>query len=95
MPPGANRPRIGYFGTSLSVIGTPSGTGVVAVGNGTPPTAQANTVAVYSSDDAAGHTIPSFFAEGTNVLATGQADSTSSVRVKMRINGTVVTLLAI
>lgn len=92
---GANRPRTMYLGTSLSVIGTVSGTGVVAVGNGTAPTAQVDTVALYSTDDAAGHTIPSFFCEGTNVLATGQADSASSVRVKMRINGTVVTLLAI
>lgn len=92
---GATRPRTGYFGTGLSVRGTVSGTGVVAVGNGTPPTAQANTVALYSTDNAAGNTIPSFFCEGTDVLSTGQADSVSSVRVKMRINGTVVTLLAI
>lgn len=93
--PGANRPRTGYFGTSVGVIGTVSGTGVLAVGNGTPPTAQADTVGLYSSDNSAGHTIPSFFCEGTEVLATGQADSASSVRVRMRINGTVVTLLAI
>lgn len=87
--------RTGYFGTSVSVIGTVSGTGVVAVGNGTAPTAQTDTVALYSTDIAAGHTEPSFFCEGTQVLATGQADSVSSVRVKMRINGTEVTLLAI
>lgn len=60
-----------------------------------PATGPADTVQFYSSDDAAGHTIPSFYCEGTNVLATGQADSTSSIRVKMRINGIAVTLLAI
>ena len=92
---GATRPRTGYFGTSVSVLGTVSGTGVLALGNGTPPTAQTDTVGLYSSDIAAGHTEPSFFCEGTQVLATGQADSASSVRVKMRINGTEVTLLAI
>ena len=90
-----NTVRTGYFGTSMGIIGTVSGTGVLAVGNGTPPTAQTDTVGFYSSDIAAGHTEPSFFCEGTQVLATGQADSASSVRVKMRINGTDVTLLAI
>ena len=87
--------RTGYFGTSVGIIGTVSGTGVLAVGNGTAPTAQTDTVGFYSTDIAAGHTEPSFFCEGTQVLATGQADSASSVRVKMRINGTEVTLLAI
>jgi hypothetical protein len=52
-------------------------------------------VQFYSIDDVADHTIPAFYCEGTNVLATGQADSVSSVRVKMRINGTTVTLLGI
>lgn len=70
--------------------------GVMSLYNGTAPSGGvADTVQYYSSDDAAGHTIPSFYCEGTNVLATGQADSTSSVRVKMRVNGTVVTLLAV
>ena len=59
------------------------------------PGSIADTVCFYSSDDAAGHTIPSFQCEGTNVVATGQADSVSSVRVKMRINGTVRTFLCI
>lgn len=63
--------------------------------NGASPSATADTVWMYSSDDAAGHTIPSFYCEGTNVVATGQADSASSVRVKMRINGTVRTFLCI
>ena len=73
-----------------------SAVGVLAISNGTAPTTgPADSVQLYSTDDAAGHTIPSFFCEGTNVLATGQADIASSVRVRMRINGTVVTLLAI
>lgn len=70
--------------------------GVVAVKNNVAPTTgPADTVQFYSSDNSAGHTIPSFFCEGTEVIATGQADSASSVRVKLRINGTVVTLLGI
>jgi hypothetical protein len=70
--------------------------GVLAMSTGTAPTTgPADTVQFYSTDNSAGHTIPSFFCEGTEVLATGQADSVSSVRVKMRINGTVVTMLAI
>ena len=73
-----------------------SGTNMMQVKTATAPTgATADNVVFYSSDDAAGHTVPSFYCEGTNVIATGQADSASSVRVKMRINGTVVTLLAI
>lgn len=67
----------------------------IAVGNATVAGGVADAVKIYSTDDAAGHTIPSFYCEGSNVLATGQADSVSSTRVKMRINGTVVTLLAI
>ena len=83
------------LGLGTSTFGT-SAAKVLAIANGTAPTTgPADTVQFYSSDDAAGHTIPSFFTEGTNVLATGQADSVSSVRVKMRVNGTVVTLLAI
>ena len=76
---------------------TNSATKCISVGNaGAEPNAgTADAVVVYSIDDAAGHTIPGFYCEGTNVLATGQADSASSVRVKMRINGTTVTLLAI
>jgi hypothetical protein len=69
---------------------------VFSIETGTAPSAGvADTVQIYSSDNSAGNTIPSFYCEGTEVIATGQADSTSSVRVKMRINGTVVTLLAI
>ena len=78
----------GTFGTNAA--------SVFSVKNGTAPTTgPADTVQFYSSDDAAGHTVPSFFCEGTNVVATGQADSASSVRIKMRVNGTVYTLLAI
>lgn len=73
-----------------------SATKTLAISTGVAPsTGPADTIQLYSSDESAGHTIPSFFCEGTNVLATGQADSASSVRVKMRINGTVVTFLAI
>jgi len=73
-----------------------TGTQTLTVTTGTAPAAGvADTVAFYSSDDAAGHTVPSFYCEGTNVVATGQADSASSVRVKMRINGTVRTFLCI
>jgi hypothetical protein len=82
-------------GLGTATFGT-SAVGVLAIKNGTAPTTgPADTVQFYSTDDAAGHTIPSFFCEGTNVLATGQADSASSTRVKVRINGTVVTLLGI
>lgn len=85
----------GNVGINTSTFGT-NAVGVFAIVNGTAPTTgPADSVQFYSSDNAAGHTIPSFFCEGTQVLATGQADSVSSVRVKMRINGTVVTLLAI
>lgn len=85
----------GNIGIGTTTFGT-NAAGVLSIANGTAPTTgPADTVQFYSSDNAAGHTIPSFFTEGTDVLATGQADSVSSVRVKMRINGTVVTLLAI
>ena len=73
-----------------------SGTNALALESATAPTgATADQVVIYSSDIAAGHTEPSFYCEGTQVLAVGQGDSASSVRVKMRINGTEVTLLAI
>lgn len=85
----------GNVGIGAASFGT-NAAAVLSMTTGTAPTTgPADTVQFYSSDDAAGHTIPSFYCEGTNVIATGQADSVSSVRVKMRINGTVVTLLAI
>lgn len=85
----------GNVGIGTTSFGT-NAAKVLSIANGTAPTTgPADTVQFYSSDDAAGHTVPSFFCEGTNVLATGQADSASSVRVKVRINGTVVTLLGI
>ena len=85
----------GNVGIRTTTFGT-SAAGVLGIANATAPTTgPADTIQIYSTDDAAGHTIPSFFCEGTNVLATGQADSASSVRVKVRINGTVVTLLGI
>jgi hypothetical protein len=69
---------------------------VLGIATGTAPAAGVtDMVQIYSSDDSAGNTVPSFYCEGTGVLATGQADSASSTRVKMRINGTVVTLLGI
>ena len=83
------------IGLGTGTFGT-SAVGVIGILNGTAPTTgPIDTVQIYSTDNTAGHTIPSFFCEGTQVLATGQADSASSVRVLMRINGTVVTLLAI
>lgn len=57
--------------------------------------AAADFVDFYSSDDAAGHTIPSFYCEGSNVVATGQVDSPSSVRIKMRFQGVVHTFLCL
>lgn len=83
------------FRINDATVGT-NAVGVLSIANATAPTTgPADTVQFYSSDESAGHTIPSFYCEGTNVLATGQADSASSVRVKIRVNGTVVTLLAI
>jgi hypothetical protein len=97
-PNNAERARFdisGNFGIGGSTFGT-NAAGVFSIKNGTAPTTgPADTVQFYSSDDAAGHTVPSFYCEGTNVVATGQADSVSSVRVKMRINGTVYTFLCI
>lgn len=90
---------ISRFDGSVLIGGTAIETGstnTLDLFSGTAPdNGVADTVILYSSDDAAGHTVPSFYCEGTNVVATGQADSVSSVRIKMRINGTVYTLLAI
>ena len=85
-------------GFNMSVGGASAGaaTNAVIIANGTTPAAGvADSVQVYSIDDAAGHTIPGFYCEGTNVVATGQADSVSSVRVKIAINGTTRTFLCI
>jgi hypothetical protein len=83
------------YGFGTKTFGT-SAANVICIASGTAPTAAvADAVQFYSSDNSAGNTIPSFYCEGSEVIATGQADSASSVRVKMRINGTVVTLLAI
>jgi hypothetical protein len=85
----------GNLGLGTSSFGTNAVT-VFGIKTGTAPTTgPADTVQFYSSDNSAGNTIPSFYCEGSEVIATGQADSASSVRVRMRINGTVVTLLAI
>ena len=90
---------IARFDGSVLVGGTAIETGstnTVSILNGTAPDAGvADTVILYSSDISAGNTEPSFYCEGTSVLATGQADVATSVRVKMRINGTEVTLLAV
>ena len=78
-------------GTSVNSTGTQ----VLTMTTGTAPNAGVtDAVQFYSSDNSAGNTIPSFYCEGSEVLATGQSDATSTRRVKMRINGTVVTLLA-
>jgi hypothetical protein len=82
-------------GISTKTFGT-SAVNVFSVATGTSPsTGVADTVQFYSSDNSAGNTIPSFYCEGTEVIATGQADTTSSVRVKMRVNGTVATFLCV
>lgn len=79
-----------------TAVGTGTPTNVFVIANGTVPTSSpTDSVTFYSTDNTAGNTIPSFYCEGTDVIATGQGDSASSVRVRMRINGTVVTLLAI
>lgn len=84
---------------NVCLSGASAGTdavGVLSVANGTvPTTGPANCVQFYSTDDSAGNTVPSFYCEGSGVVSTGQADSASSVRVKMRINGTVRTFLCI
>lgn len=86
---------LGNLGVGSTSFGT-SGTQTLCVKTGTAPSdSPADTVSFYSSDDTAGNTVPSFYCEGTGVVATGQSDSTSSVRVKMRINGTVRTFLCI
>lgn len=85
----------GNVGIGTSTFGT-NAVQVLGIETGTAPSVGvADTVQFYSSDISAGNTMPSFYCEGTGVIATGQADSASSVRVKMRINGTEVTLLAI
>lgn len=88
------------FGVASLGVGTATfdatGRSVLAMFTGTAPGAGlADTVQFYSTDNSAGHTIPSFFCEGTEVVATGQADSASSVRVLMRFQGTVRTFLCI
>mgnify|MGYP001561317024 CR=1 FL=1 len=71
-------------------------TNTLIIGSGTAPTSSpADSVTLYSSDESAGHTVPSFYAEGTNVLLTGQADSVSSRRFQVRVNGTLIQLLAV
>ena len=80
----------------VTAVGTGSPTNVLVVASGTVPTSSpADSITLYSTDISAGNTEPSFYCEGTAVLATAQADSVSSVRVKMRINGTEVTILCI
>lgn len=74
--------------------------GGLVIATTTAPTGSmsADAIALYSSDSTAagaGNTIPSWYCEGTGVLLTGQADSVSSRRVRMRFNGSEVTLLAI
>lgn len=74
--------------------------GGLVIATTTAPTGNqsADSISIYSSDSTAagaGNTIPSFYCEGTGVLLTGQSDATSSRRVRMRFNGSEVTLLAI
>lgn len=99
MTQGVERMRLDSAGNILINSAPAAGTsavGVLAIANGTAPsTGPADMIQLYSSDDSAGNTIPSWWCEGSGVVATGQADSASSVRVKMRINGTVRTFLCI
>ena len=84
----------GNVGIGATSFGT-SAASVLSIKNGTAPgSGVADTVQFYSSDHAAGHTIPSFYCEGTDVVMTGQSDSTSDIRIRVRINGTVYQLLA-
>lgn len=74
--------------------------GGLVIATTTAPTGNqsADSISLYSSDSGlagAGNTIPSWYCEGTGVLLTGQSDSTSSRRVRMRFNGSEVQLLAI
>lgn len=80
--------KTGYFGTAVL---SPQ----ILVDNSLTGSATNDNVMFYAADLSAGHTAPAFYCEGSQVIASGQADSVSSVRVKMKINGTVVTLLAI
>lgn len=84
----------GNAGLGVTAFGT-SALKVLGIGTGTAPTTgPADMIQIYSSDESAGHTVPSFFTEGSNALLTGQSDVASSRRVQMRINGTLVKLLA-
>lgn len=85
----------GNVGIGTQSFGT-NAAGVLAIKNGTAPTTgPADTVQLYSSDNSAGNTLLSWFCEGAETLLTGQADSASATRVRVRVNGTVVTLLAV
>lgn len=82
---------VGTDGSALN-----SGTNQVSIGNGTAPTgANADTVSLFSKDISAGNTTLGIYAEGTSIVATGQADSASGVRVILNINGTDRTFLCI
>lgn len=84
--------------TVIGNILTPAAgpTNTLFVASGTAPSSTVNdSVAFYSSDISAGNTCPSFYVEGTGMVATGQADSASSVRIQMRVNGTLYTFLCI
>ena len=59
------------------------------------PVADADTITLSSYDVSAGNTSLDIRTEGTGAVLTGQADSASSVRVKVKINGTEYQLLAV
>ncbi len=58
-------------------------------------TAAADTIRLAAYDVSAGNTSLDIQIEGTGAVLTGQADSASSVRVKVKINGTEYQLLAV
>jgi hypothetical protein len=82
------------FGSATRSFG--GGDGVVGIATAaTEPGAPTGAVLLYTFLDAASNTIPGFYSQGANFVATGQADSVSSVRVKMRLNGVTRTFLCI
>lgn len=89
-------PTNNNLGLNVNTFGT-NAAGVFALGTGATEVsaAVADTVQLYSVDLTAGNTTLGIFTEGTWALLTGQADSASATRVKIRVNGTTVELLAV
>lgn len=90
---------IARFDGSVLIGGTAIETGstnTLSIFNGTAPdNGVADTVQFYSSDNSAGHTIPSWYTEGTEAVMTGQLDIASANRLRVRVNGTVYQILCV